>query len=132
MTKAAADLWVRAKESLLAAKHILSVSPDTAASCAYYAAFYAVSAWFVLEDKIYVKHTATEAAVHRDLVKPGILPATFGDDYSKLVRLRAVGDYGVSEHVTAEEATEAVEIATRILAAVSQANPDAFKGLFDG
>ena len=123
MTKAAADLWERAKQALRAAKHDMSISPDAAASRSYYAAFYAVSAWFVLQDKIYYKHAAVEAAVHRDLVKAGVMSAEFGDDYSKLVRLRVVGDYGVSEHVSPEEAAKALECATRILKPIAQANP---------
>ena len=122
MTKAAADYWERAKEALLAAKRLLAISPDAAASRAYYAAFFAVSAWFVLQDKIHCKHTAVEAAVHRDLVKAGVMSADFGNDYSKLVRLRVVGDYGVSEHVSPEEAAEALECAAGILKAIAAAN----------
>jgi len=102
LKKAAADFWERAKQALRSAKHDLPVSADAAASRAYYAAFYAVSAWFSLEDKIYVKHMAVEAAVHRDLVRPGTATSEFGTDYSTLMRLRIVGDYGVSEHVSPE------------------------------
>jgi uncharacterized protein (UPF0332 family) len=131
MKKAAADFWERAKQALLAARQNLSISPDAAASRAYYAAFYAVSAWFVLQDKIHYKHTAVEAAVHRDLVKAGIMSADFGSDYSKLVRLRMVGDYGVSEHVSPEQAAEAIDCADRVLKAIADSNPSAFQGLFD-
>jgi uncharacterized protein (UPF0332 family) len=131
MTKAAADFWERAKQALLTARQALSISPDAAASRAYYAAFYAVSAWFVLHDKIYYKHSAVEAAVHRDLVKAGIVSTDFGGDYSKLVRLRIVGDYGVSEHVSAEQAAEAIQCAERILKAVADANPAEFRGLLE-
>jgi uncharacterized protein (UPF0332 family) len=122
MTKAAADFWERAKEALLAARRSLAISPDAAASRAYYAAFYAVSAWFVFQDKIHYKHTAVEAAVHRDLVKAGVMATDFGSDYSKLLRLRVTGDYGVGEHVTPEEAADALECAARILKAVAKAN----------
>jgi len=123
MTKAAADFWERAKESLDVARRILAASPDIAASRAYYAAFYAVSAWFVLEDRIHKKHSAVEVAVHRDLVNSGIMTSGFGDDYSHLFRLRAIGDYGVSEHVSPEEAAGAVESAAGILRAIARANP---------
>ena len=46
MNKYAADLWARSKEALKTAEADLSVSADAAASRAYYAAFYAVSALF--------------------------------------------------------------------------------------
>lgn len=77
----------------------------------------------MLDDKIHYKHTAVEAAVHRDLVKAGVMSIEFGRDYSTLVRLRIVGDYGVSQHVSLEEAREAVECAARILKAIAKANP---------
>jgi uncharacterized protein (UPF0332 family) len=123
MTEAAADFWQRAKQALKTARLDLSVDPDAAASRAYYAAFYAVSAWFVLEDRIHKKHSAVEVAVHRDLVNSGIMTSGFGDDYSHLFRLRAIGDYGVSEHVSPEEAAGAVESAAGILRAIAQAKP---------
>ena len=65
-------LWDRAKVALKVSRHCLSVSPDAAASRAYYAAFYAVSALLALGGRTFKKHSALEAAVHRDLVKPGL------------------------------------------------------------
>jgi uncharacterized protein (UPF0332 family) len=49
MATFAADLWERAKKALAVAKAVSSLDPDSAASRAYYAAFYAVSARFVLK-----------------------------------------------------------------------------------
>ncbi len=123
------DLWFSAKDALRAAKTVLSVSPDSAASRAYYAAFYAVSAMFALEGKTFRKHSAIEAAVHRDLVRPGRWDVELGQEYSKLLEARNVGDYSVGQHVTGEEAEEAIQIAGDILRAVSQANPEEFTGL---
>jgi len=65
---AAADFWARARDALAAAKAVLSLSSDSAASRAYYAAFHAVSALFVLEGKTFSRHSGLEAVVHRDLV----------------------------------------------------------------
>ena len=48
MDALAESLWNRAKDALRVARHDLAVSPDAVASRAYYAAFYAVSAWFAL------------------------------------------------------------------------------------
>jgi hypothetical protein len=69
--KYAADLWRRANEALRTAEADLAVSHDAAASRAYYAAFYAVSALFAWEGREFAKHSAVHAAVHRDLVKVG-------------------------------------------------------------
>lgn len=46
MTEQADALWDRAEDALRAARVLLAVSPDSAASRAYYAAFYAVTAYF--------------------------------------------------------------------------------------
>ena len=126
MTREAKDLWERARESLRAARAVLPVSPDAAASRAYYAAFYAVSALFALEDKAFRRHSAVEAAVHRDLVRSGRWPATRGTNYSRLFALRLTGDYGVAQHVTRADARRAMEAAREMLSAVAQECPDDF------
>jgi uncharacterized protein (UPF0332 family) len=62
--------WDRALEPLAAATLLLPHGGfDSAASRAYYAAFHAASALFALEGRTFTKHSALEAAVHRDLVK---------------------------------------------------------------
>jgi uncharacterized protein (UPF0332 family) len=99
---------------------------DAAASRAYYAAFYAVSALFALEGKTFSKHAAVEAAVHRDLVKGGRWPADLGEDYGSLWDLRITGDYGGAAHVTSSEAMKAVSAAERILRAVQRTCPGTF------
>jgi uncharacterized protein len=118
------DLWDRAVRALRTAETLLPLDPDATASRAYYAAFYAVSALFALEEKTFSKHAAVESAVHRDLVKPGLWPVERGQDYSLLFELRSTGDYGGSEHVSEEEAGEALEAARRILQIVRDAKPD--------
>ena len=120
MSPYAKDLWARARDSLRVAEHTLSLSPDVAASRAYYAAFYAVSALFDLEGREYSKHSAVEAAVHRDLVKAGEWSVELGQDYRSLLGLRNIGDYGRAEHVKPEEAQAAVEAAKRIVEAVRE------------
>ena len=122
MTVYALDLWGRARESLAVASEILARTPDIAASRAYYAAFYAVSALFALEEKSFVKHAAVEAAVHRDLVNTGRMPKELGKTYSTLLERRATGDYGVEKHVSPEEARDSIVGAERILAFVAESS----------
>ncbi len=88
MSPDASDLWARAIRALKTAALLVDNDPDAAASRAYYAAFYAVSALFALEGRTFTKHTAVEAAVHRDLVKPGRWPIELGRAFSELVASR--------------------------------------------
>lgn len=127
MRRYALDLWGRAAETLRVARALAGYSDDSAASRAYYAAFYAVSALFAMEGRTFTKHSVLEAAVHRDLVKTGRWPQEQGKDYSRLVSLRERGDYGGDRHVSREEAVESVERAGRILEQVRQEHPEAFK-----
>lgn len=129
MSELASSLWDRARDAMAAARHVLPVSPDSAASRAYYAAFYAVSAWFALRGRTFRRHTAVEAAVHRDLVKTGVLPAELGKAYSRLLEMRSTGDYGETERVAPEDAAKAVSVAHDLLAAVAKTDPGAFPGL---
>ena len=120
----ARDCWNRAEEAAQLAEDAIPISPDGAASRAYYAAFHAVSALFALRGQTFTKHTAVDTAVHRDLVKPGHWPKELGKHYSDLWELRTTGDYGGLEHVTAEDARSAVEMARAILEAVRTQCPE--------
>ena len=75
--------WDRAIDACRDAQILLANGGfDGAASRAYYAAFHAVTALFALEGRTYTKHSAVEAAVHRDLVKVGRWPSEIGRDFS--------------------------------------------------
>jgi uncharacterized protein (UPF0332 family) len=126
VTEEAKAFWQRAIRTLDAARKNLLIDPDTAASRAYYAALYAVSAHFALQGKTFEKHTALEAAVHRDLVRPGIWPKELGGAYTRLMQIRARGDYGGAKHVSPDAAEEAVHAAADIARAVAQINPVEF------
>ena len=120
MNAEAEAFWRRAKKALLVAQSMLSLDSDAAASRAYYAAFYAVSAYFAATNRTFTKHTAIEAAVHRDLVKTGVWPKELGTKFSRLVQLRYRGDYGREEDVSPEAASEAVQDARAIIEEVSK------------
>jgi uncharacterized protein (UPF0332 family) len=125
MNEYAADLWQRANQALTSALNLHNEGDqDAAASRAYYAAFYAVSALFATEGRDFRKHSAVEAAVFRDLVRTNRWSPDLGNQYRSLHLLRDTGDYGGLEHVTGEQAKEAVRAAQRILDAVRQACPE--------
>lgn len=120
MNRDAESLWERAQRAARTASTLVEEDPDAAASRAYYAAFYAVSALFAKEDRFFSRHRAVEAAVHRDLVREGRWSQTLGKAYSSLRRLRSIGDYGTSQHVSARDAAGAVKNAEMILEAVAK------------
>ena len=121
----ALDLWQRALRALSTADaNLQNGDSDAAASRAYYAAFYAVSAILALSDRTFTKHSAVEAAVHRDLVRTGRLPESCGADYRSLKEMRETGDYGGLEHVSREQADQAVRASGRIVEAVSELAPE--------
>lgn len=116
--------WDRAIDALRDADILVaSRGFDGAASRAYYAAFHAVTALFALDGRIFTKHSALEAAVHRELVKGGKWPGELGRDFSFCVDLRGVGDYGTEVRVDAKQANDAIASARRILVAVRDALP---------
>lgn len=131
MNAEAKDLWDRAKKALLVARSIVPLDSDAAASRAYYATFYAVSARFALKGKTFTRHSAVEAAVHRDLVKTGIWSKELGQGYSTLVDLRNTGDYGGAQHVSASDAHRMIQTADDILKAIVHEYPEEFTPLED-
>ena len=86
--------WAKSKRSLAAAEATLDTDPDSAASRAYYAAFHGVTAVLAGRGIEFTKHTAVWAALHRDLIQSGAIPADLGRDYDFLLDLRETGDYG--------------------------------------
>ncbi|MEQ1735608.1 MAG: HEPN domain-containing protein [Rhodoglobus sp.] len=116
MTSAADSEWDRARRCLESAELLLdSGDPDSAASRAYYAVFHAATAFFLGEGAEFGKHEAVESAIHRDLVRTGRIPREIGSSYSAMRELRLVGDYGLDENVTAEDARDALQQAARFL-----------------
>jgi uncharacterized protein (UPF0332 family) len=109
----------RAKTSLEAARDLLDKGYyDIAASRAYYVAFYAASALLLEENIDTSKHSGVISAIHHFFVKTGKLAKEQGRNLNWLFELRGVGDYGVSVHVTSEEASRALQIAANLLDAV--------------
>jgi uncharacterized protein (UPF0332 family) len=85
---------MKAARSLAVAQAILATDPDSSASRVYYAAFHGVTAVLAGRGMEFTKHTAVRAALHRDLIQAGLLPADLGRDYDFLLDLRETADYG--------------------------------------
>jgi len=127
--KGAADFWKRAGEWLVSARTEEAINPDASASCSYYAAMYALSALFTLEGKVFTSHDGIEVVLHRDFIKPGLLPREIGEHFKKLRNLRKIGNYGCEDHVSREDARRAIELARALIEAVHGQKPDVFSRL---
>jgi hypothetical protein len=73
---------------------------------------------------VFRKHEAIESVVHRDLVRTGRLPASFGRDYVDLRHLRMRGDSGPGSPVDHPAADDAIQRATRIIECVRSLRPE--------
>lgn len=109
----------RAEQSLRAAQELASRGYyDFAASRAYYAAFYAATALLLPEGLELSKHSGVIASIHQRFVKTGKLNTEHGKTLNWLFELRGVGDYGVTEHVSRQEAEQAIQAARDFVDAI--------------
>jgi len=106
----------RAEQSLGAERSLVAQGYyDIAASRAYYAAFYAATAVLLSEGLELSKHSGVIASIHQRFVKTGKLDTEHGKTLNWLFELRNVGDYGVTEHVSRQEAEQAIQAASSFL-----------------
>ena len=109
----------RAEKSIQAATELAASGfYDFAASRAYYAAFYAATAVLLNEGLEFSKHSGVIASIHQRLVKTGKLDKEQGKELNWLFELRNVGDYGVTIHVSQQDAERAVQVAENFLRAI--------------
>ena len=109
----------RAEQSIQAAQQLAQEGYyDFAASRAYYAAFYAATAILLHDGLELSKHSAVIASIHQRFVKTGKLDKEQGKALNWLFELRAVGDYGGTEHVSRQEVEQAIEAAREFLEAI--------------
>lgn len=66
---------------------------DFAVNRAYYACFYSASAVMLQRGKQFVKHTGLRSAIHKDLVKPGLLDYQWGKVFDRAFEARHEADY---------------------------------------
>ena len=116
--------WDRAVRALASARNLAETDPDSAASRAYYAAFHALTALFALRGQTYTRHSAIRSALHRELVRTGLMAESVGRDYDFLMDMRETGDYGGLALVTPASAATAVRKAESFLAAIAKMCPE--------
>lgn len=97
--------WMeKAHESLAAGRsEYNSGRLTTAVRDLYYAAFYALTSFLLKQGRSFKKHTGVKAALHKDLIKEGILEPEWGRFYNKIFDSRHEGDYQPLRVFQAEE-----------------------------
>ncbi len=97
--------WMeKARESMEAAgSEYASGRHTTSVRNLYYACFYALTAVLLKEGRSFKKHTAVKAALHKDLIRAGILEPNWGKFYNKIFDSRHEGDYQPLRVFEAEE-----------------------------
>jgi len=98
--------WQQALGCLAAAGRDLQAGfTQGAVSRAYYCCFHAISAVLTDLGHDYRKHSAVQAALHRDLVRPGLVSVDGGRLFDTLYNARHASDYQVfTEFDTADVA----------------------------
>ncbi|OQY41959.1 MAG: hypothetical protein B6240_14465 [Desulfobacteraceae bacterium 4572_87] len=103
--------WMeKAHESLAAGRsEYESGRLTTAVRNLYYASFYALTALLLKEGRSFKKHTGIKAALHKDLIKEGIVEPQWGKFYNRIFDSRHEGDYQPLRVFQAEEVNSYLE-----------------------
>jgi uncharacterized protein len=112
----------QAVESLEDARTLLASgrSGRSIVNRSYYATFYSVLALLQTIKRVPRKHQGAISLFDREFVHKGVLSRDLSIDLHRVFELRQVDDYEKLAPVSIDEATEALTIAERFLAAVRQ------------
>jgi uncharacterized protein (UPF0332 family) len=88
---------------------------DDAASRAYYAAFFAVTAVLAHHGLTFSSHGKVLGAFNKELIKPGLFPADTAQKLERLFKDRQIGDYDAEHSIEREEAEQDIADAELIL-----------------
>ena len=112
--------WMeKARESIQAAQSEYdSGRYATAVRDLYYACFYALTAVLLKEGRSFKKHTAVKAALHKDLIRTGIVQPEWGKFYNKIFDSRHEGDYQPLRVFEAEEVKMFLDQGTGFIASM--------------
>jgi uncharacterized protein (UPF0332 family) len=99
---------------------------------AYYAMFYAASALAIAGGQSFSKHSALISYIHREFVKPGILPQEQGRALQKGFEDRTEGDYQDLVKLKPKDAAAMIQAASEFIAVVVGLSSDAVRQATDG
>lgn len=104
------EYWMRkSAEALESARSELEAGRlDFSVNRAYYACFYAASAVLLKMGKKFVKHSGLRGAVHKDLVKAGLMDRKWGKTFDRVFENRQSADYTAMHNFEKEQVEEMV------------------------
>lgn len=110
----------RAREGIDEARVLLEAGHrNTCVNRLYYACFYAVSALLLTRGFSTSKHTHLRALLHRELIRPGIVPLECGQFFDLLFNNRQKGDYSDLVEFRAEQVEGWLQQATEFVDHIS-------------
>ncbi len=110
-----------AREALAAAQYNFDGEYwAVAASRAYYACLYAVSALLLTKDISRSKHSAVLAAFRQYFVKPGLIEAEYSESVGRAFDTRQIADYDMVGNVDEPEANARLKDARNFVTRVTQ------------
>lgn len=103
--------WMeKARESMESAESdYKALRLSTAVRNMYYACFYALGAVLWKQGKSFKKHSGVRAAIHRELIKPGIIDVAWGEFYDLIFERRHKSDYEPLVSFTPDQVKELLE-----------------------
>jgi uncharacterized protein (UPF0332 family) len=111
-----AALFQRARENLSAAELLMRAGmSNIAASRAYYAMFYVAEALLLQRGQVYSSHSAVIAAYGKEFARSKDLDPKFHRYLIATQNTRWIGDYGIEENVSRQDANQAVEWAEEFI-----------------
>jgi len=109
-------LLEKAEQAVSSARQVLGAG-DTglATNRVYYACFYAASAVLLSRRLAFVKHTGVRGAIHRHLVRTGLLPPEMGRFYDAAFAERHEADYNAMASFEPEIVAERIAQAEQLV-----------------
>jgi uncharacterized protein (UPF0332 family) len=116
------EYWFRKADAALASARSERTAGrlDFAANRDYYACFYAASALLLRMGHKFVKHSGVRAAVHKHLVKAGLLGEEAGRAYDRVFENRQLADYLELYELTDDQVADLIQRAEMFVVEIRQ------------
>ncbi len=111
--------WQLAQDSLVSARREFEHDSFVfAVNRIYYAAFYAASAALLERNLRFTKHAGVRSALHKELVRPGLLASNWGEFYDRVFENRQQGDYWPLVFFVSDDVKREIELCEAFLEAI--------------
>ena len=114
--------WMgKAREALASAEaEYLAGRYTFAMNRAYYSCFYAATSVLLRQKRKFSKHSGVRSALHREIIKTGLLSPDFGKIYDRLYENRQEGDYLELIRFEKDQVYQAIQDATTFVSEIEK------------